>query len=253
LIDFMTRNADRPFLAYYPMALCHEISDDFSPVPPPAPDGHYLSYREMVEDMDRIAGRLIAALDRLGLRGKTLVLFTGDNGSPRSYLVDVQQRDGRVVRRHKPVVSKLGDVEIRGGKGSLTDGGTRVPLIANWKGTIPPEGVCDVPVDFSDFLPTLADLAGAKVPPKVALDGVSFAPQLLGRKEPHRPWVYAERASRCWVRTKRWKLYDDKRLFDVQADPAEKSPVVPAKQSPEAAAARAKLQAALNSLKGAAQ
>jgi len=71
LIDFMAENKDRPFFAYYPMALCHEISDDFQPVPPPGPGGRCRRFAEMVDDMDAAVGRIVDALDRLGLhRGR---------------------------------------------------------------------------------------------------------------------------------------------------------------------------------------
>ena len=250
LIDFMTKNRDRPFLAYYPMALCHEISDDFLPVPPPAPDGHYVTYAEMVADMDERVGRLVAALDRLGLRRKTIVLFTTDNGSPRSYLTHIEHRDGKVVRHHAPVVSLLDGRPVRGGKGSMNDLGTRVPLIANWPGTTPAGRVLDDLVDFTDFLPTLAELAGAPLPEGLQIDGHSFAPQILGRPGKPRGWVFCEHRGRRWVRTQRWKLYDDGRLFDMEADPEEKKPVAAQTQTAEAAAARQQLQQAFDQLIG---
>jgi arylsulfatase A len=248
LIDFITRNKDRPFLAYYSMALCHEISDDFLPVPPPAPDGHYLTYTEMIEDMDEMVGRLVAALERLDLRQRTLILFTTDNGSPRSYLTDVEYRDGKPVRHHQPVISMMSGQPVRGGKGSLTDAGTRVPLIANWPGKTPAGAVRDDLIDFSDLLPTLAELAGASPPEGVALDGCSFAAQLAGLPGKPRDWVFCQHGGRRWVRTQRWKLYDDGSLFDVEADPEEKRPVAPDGQAAEAAAARHRLQDALESL-----
>ncbi len=249
LIDFIRRNKDRPFFAYYPMALCHEISDDFTPVPPPAPDGHYLTFAEMVADMDRVVGRLIGALDRLGLRRRTLILFTTDNGSPRKYLTDVQTRNGRIIRQHKPVISLRGNEEVRGGKGLLTDTGTRVPLIASWPGVVPAGTVCDDLVDFSDFLPTLAQLAGAPLPEGVLLDGRSFAPQLLGQRGSPRRWVYCERGKNCWVRTARWKLYNDGRLFDMENDPQERHPLAGDNLPPEARKARRLLSEALESLR----
>jgi len=241
LIDFMTRHRQRPFFAYYPMALCHEIADDFKPDPPPAPDGHYLGYKEMVEDMDRIVGRLVDAVDRLGLRENTLIIFIGDNGSPKRYLTAIEKRGNKTVRLHADVISKLGEIEIHGGKGQLTDSGTRVPMIASWPGTIPARHVCPVPIDVSDFLPTLAELAGAELPPGVSLDGRSFAPQLRGSIKKHRRWIYAQGGNGRWVRTERWKLYNDGRLFDMENDPGEKKPV-------EDGDAREMLQRALESL-----
>jgi arylsulfatase A len=248
LIDFMSRNRDKPFLAYFPMALCHEISDDFLPPPPPGPDGKYLDYRQMIETMDTLVGRLVTALERLELREKTVVLFTTDNGSPRSYLTHLEQRDGKVIRHHAPVVSEMDGRQIRGGKGSLTDAGTRVPLIANWPGTIKPGQVVDDLVDFSDFLPTLAELAKARLPRDPAPDGHSFAVRLRGQGSGPREWVFCEQKNRQWVRNRHWKLYNDGRLFDMQNDPDETKPLAESDTGQESAVARRQLTAALQTL-----
>jgi len=248
LIEFMGENKDRPFFAYYPMALCHEISDDFSPVPPPGPDGKYVSFAGMVSDMDRMVGKLVDALDRLGLRENTVVLFTTDNGSPGRFLTHVEHRNGKVRRHHAPVISEMNGRQIRGGKGSLGDAGTRVPLVVNWPGTTPARAVCDDLVDFSDFLPTAADLAGHEVPDEMNLDGRSFAPQIRGQEGNPRSWAFSEHRGRCYVRDQRWKLYGNGKLYDMKNDPQEKNPVRPENQTPEAAAARKKLQAALDEL-----
>jgi len=248
LIDFITRHKDRPLFAYYPMALCHEISDDFEPVPPPGPDGRYRSYAEMVEDMDRAVGRIVEALDRLELRQNTVILFTTDNGSPSSYLTRVEKRDGKVIRHHEPVLSMMRGEEVRGGKGKLTDAGTRVPLVVNWPGTTPAGRTSGDLIDFSDFLPTFAELAGAPLPEGVALDGRSFAPQLKGEAGTPRPWVFCEHKGQRWVRNERWKLYDDGRLIDVENDASERSPARSPSESAEAAAAYILLKGAFESL-----
>jgi arylsulfatase A-like enzyme len=241
----MTRNRDRPFVAYYSMALCHDVTDDLDEPVPFGPHGRYDSYQEMVEAMDERVGRIVAALDRLGLREKTLILFTADNGTPRSYIATAVE--GKLVR--KPITSKMGDVEVRGGKGQLTDAGTRVPLVANWKGTVPGRQVVDDLVDFSDFLPTFADLGGAPLPGDVSLDGHSFAPRLRGQPGEGRAWAYSGLRGKHWVRTQRWKLYADGRLFDVEGDPQEKTPVPKDARSAEATAAGRELQAVLDDLR----
>ncbi|MBC8872260.1 MAG: sulfatase-like hydrolase/transferase, partial [Planctomycetes bacterium] len=248
LIDFMARNKDRPFFAYYPMTLCHEISNDFDPVPPPGPDGRYRSFAEMVDDMDAAVGRIVDAIDRLGLRRETVILFTTDNGSPTKYLTGVKRSGGKIVRHHKPVISMLGDEAVKGGKGSMTDAGTRVPLLASWPGITPNGHTCNDLIDFSDFLPTLADLANAPLPDDVALDGRSFAPQLKGESGNPRPWVFCEHKGKRWVRNHNWKLYDNGRLFDVQKDVQEKNPIKPANAPAQTALARRVLQNAFESL-----
>ncbi len=226
LIEFMKENKDRRFLAYYPMCLTHFPKKH----EPKGPNGRWQTYKEMVERMDQKVGELVAALKRLGLRDKTLILFTADNGTP------------------KKVTSRMGDRVIQGGKGTLTDAGTHVPLIANWPGTTPAGSRCKDLIDFSDFLPTLAELAKAKLPDR-KLDGRSFAPQLKGREGNPREWIYTEWRGKSWARTLRWKLYRDGRLYDMQKDPRETSPIDPSKASPKAQAARAKLRSVLKELK----
>lgn len=227
LIDFIREHRGGPFLAYYPMTLCHFPKGH----EPKGPHGRWETYAEMVAAMDRQVGKLVAALDRLGLRRRTLILFTGDNGSPGKV---VSQLDGR---------------SVRGGKATLTDAGTRVPLLANWPGTAPSGAVNDDLIDFSDFLPTLAELAGADLPGGVTIDGRSFAPQLRGLRGDPRRWVHTRWDGRSWVRDKRWKLYDDGRLYDMAADPLERQAVNPADETPESAAARERLGAAAARLK----
>ena len=168
----------------------------------------------MVSSMDAMVGKLVAALDRLELRDRTLILFTADNGSPPSE------------------VSLLGDRRIRGGKAKLTDNGTRVPLIANWPGVVPAGTTNGDLIDFTDFLPTLADLSHAKLPPDVVIDGRSFAPQLRGEEGNSREWVFTEWSGKAWVRDKHWKLYRGGQLYDMQSDPEEKRPL-PTNQEPD--------------------
>ena len=230
LIDFVDKNKDRPFLAYYPMTVAHFAKTGGQHVEPKGPNGQYQTFAEMIEQMDRQVGKLVAALDRLGLREKTLILFTGDNGSPTK------------------VTSKLGNRSIKGGKGTLTDAGTRVPLIANWPGTIPGCMINDDLIDFSDFLPTLAELAGASPPDGVIIDGHSFVPALLDKQGTPREWVYTEWKGNSWVRDKRWKLYDKGKLYDMKDDPREKDPITKPRDSKESAAARKRLTAVFDKL-----
>ena len=254
LVNFMKANRDRPFLAYYSMALCHAISDDFWP-PPPKPPGRdrYRSYAECVAQMDTNVGRMVKALEDLGLRASTLVLFTTDNGTPGSFITDAIEVDGKRKYPKEPVASEWHGKMVRGGKGSMTDLGTRVPLIANWPGKVPAGAVREDLVDFSDVMPTLADLAGAPLPSDRPIDGRSFAPQLRGEKGSPRQWAYNQRGDQAWIRTKRWKLYRNGRLFDLEQDPDEKRAIKPGKASDEAAAARERLQAVLDHLRPASE
>ena len=242
LIDFMDRHQERPFFAYYPMALCHNVTDDLDEPVPFAPGKHrYDSYAEMVGTMDQCVGRLMEALEARGLRENTLVLFVTDNGTPAKSTVGV--KDGRLVRRF--FASKLGSLTVPGGKGKMTDWGTRVPWIANWPGAIDAGRVVDDMVDLTDLLPTLAEVAKTESPANVPLDGVSFADVLSGDGPGKRDWVYSERKERRSVRDKRYRLYGDGQFFDAEADPFERSPLDVSALDPAAARAHTVLSEAL--------
>lgn len=240
LTEFMERHQSGPFFAFYSMALCHDVTDDLEAPVPFGPRGRYDSYSEMVEAMDQRIGSLVGALDRLELREKTLIFFTTDNGTPKRSIITAQ--GGNLVR--EPVSSRMGDRIIPGGKGDLTDAGTRVPTIANWTRTLSPGQSTEALVDFSDLLPTLAELGGAEIPSGETLDGTSFAPLLRGGPGEGRDWVFAEHRGRSWVRTRDWKLYRDGRFFHAADDPDETQAI----SSDQEPAARERLQTALDTL-----
>lgn len=227
LIDFIETNKDKPFLAYYPMALTHWPKKD----EPPGPNGKHLKFKGMVEEMDRQVGKLTAALDRLGLREDTVILFTGDNGTPTN------------------VTSIMNGKKIKGGKAKLTDAGTRVPLLASWPGTIKAGSVNNDLVDFTDFMPTLAELAGTTVPKDRVMDGQSFVAALRGNNPKPRQWVYTWWSGKEWLRDKYWKLYADGRLYHMKADAAEKKPIKKGAGDADAKVARAKLAGLMADLK----
>ena len=259
LIEFMAENRNGPFFAFYSMALCHEVTDDLETPVPHGPFGRYDSYAEMVGEMDRAVGRLVAALNALGLRESTLILFIGDNGTPQNLIV---RAEGKQLIK-EPIISLREGREVPGGKATLTDGGTRVPLIANWPGTIKPGQVVDDLVDFSDFFPAILDLAGAAIPAELKLDGSSFAPRLRGEGKSTRKWVYAEASvlpkpggvepsgpdtGMKWVRNTEWKLYSDGRLFEMRVDTQEKKPILRDQDSNESRRIRKQLEEAFSHL-----
>jgi len=234
LLDFMAAESDRPFFAYFPMILVH---NPFVPTPDTedrTSKNKQRHFEDMVAYMDKLVGRIVAQTEKLGIADNTLLLFTGDNGT------------------NQAIRSTLDGKQIRGGKGLMTDAGTRVPLIAYWPGTIAPGRVSDDLIEFSDFLPTLTDAAGAPTPAE--LDGQSFFPQLLGRPGNARESIYIYYCPRpertppsAFARDQRWKLYDDGRLFDVPADALEQHPLAEPLSAP-AQAARTELQAVLDSM-----
>ena len=171
-------------------------------------------FEDMVAYMDQIAGKIVEKADELGIRENTMIMFTSDNGT------------------HLAIQSEMKDQVVRGGKGTSTDVGTHVPFIVNWLRSSPAGKICDDLIDFTDFFPTLAQIAGAEIPETLTIDGKSFLPQLKGEKATPREWILCHYDPRwgVWkpcrfVQNKRWKLYDDGRLFDLQADLLEKSPI----------------------------
>lgn len=237
LIEFITTNRDKPFIAYYSMALCHEVTDDLETPVPHSPFDRYDSYPEMVAEMDRAVGRVVAALNALRLREKTLIIFVADNGTPQNLIV---RAEGKELIK-EAIVSMQKGLEIRGGKATLTDGGTRVPMIANWTGIIEGGQVVDDLVDFSDFLPTFLDLAGAPEAISQNIDGLSFSGLLYANGKSKRSWTYAEESvlpapggvepsgtssGLKYVRTADWKLYNDGRLYHMKNDRFEQAPIL---------------------------
>jgi arylsulfatase A len=129
----------------------------------------------------------------------------------------------------------------------MKEGGSRVPLIVSWKGTTPAGQVSKDLVDFSDFFPTFAELAGAKLPEDVTIDGHSLAPQLMGGRGKPRQWIFVQLGQEWYVRDARWKLNQAGELFDMSDAPFRQALIEA--DSAEAQAARAKLQAALDALR----
>ena len=251
-VDFLGRfmkksvEAKKPFFAYYSMALAHDVTDDIPKQVPYVPGkDRWMNYSEMVESMDEMVGKLVAKIDQLGLRKNTVILFTGDNGTAkRSKLRHIEGRN----YEKEEVYSIRNGKRIPGGKGTLLDIGTNVPLIANWPGYIKSGSSNDALVDFSDWLPTLAELGVGKIGHKI--DGISFAPKLFhlphnSRKS--RSFAFSEsKGGKAWVRTQRYKLYNTGSLYDIPNDAMEKNPL---KNVPGAVAQeRAALQAAFTKL-----
>jgi len=192
LIDFLKRHKQGPFFFYYPMCLTHA---PHLPTPDnvrPEDDrnrGKAEHFKGAVEYVDKLIGRIVAALDDLGLRENTIIFFTGDNGTGGS------------------------------GKGQPTELGARVPMIVNGPGLVEPRGASGELTDLSDILPTLADFAGASLPENRVIDGRSYAAYLRGETDQTRDWIFSFIGDRRILRTKRWLLEDNSplhygKLFD---------------------------------------
>ncbi len=243
LIEFVSKNKTKPFFAYYPMLLVH------SPFPK-TPDsknekGSSLeNFRDMTLYADKCVGRIVDALKKNGLREKTVIIYTTDNGT------------------HRALTYPYGSEERKGEKAYATDGGTHAPLIVNCPGQVPEGVVSDDLVDFSDLLPTIADLTGADLP-NVKLDGRSFWPQCRGKKGNPREWIYqyyypkykaaavkhgqgVNKNEIVWAQNQKFKLYGDGTLYTLK-DRHENSPLKNGENS-AADQARKLLQAAIDSM-----
>lgn len=250
LLDFLKRHRDSgdPMFLYYPMALPHWPMV-------PTPDSEEWKdpsrrleestdyFPDMVAYMDKAVGHLVDGIAELGLRDDTLVLFYSDNGT-----------DARIT-------TSLNGEEYPGGKATPLQTGIRVPLIASWPGTVAGGSTSDALVDASDFLPTLADLAGTEIPADWQRDGISFAPLLVGKeRDQERDWAFfwydprpgwdKERFSRhVFALDHRYKLFDDGRLFDITGEGFREEPLDANNLTPEAESARKKLRAAIDAMR----
>ena len=244
--DFMERNQDEPFFVYYPMALTH---GPFQPTPdsPEWPDkrhdedGRY--FHDMVEYMDKLVGRIEAKVIELGLAEDTMIIFYGDNGTPRH--VSSIMADGS---------------KVPGGKGMNNLRGTHVPLIVSWPGSAANGHVVDDLVDCNDITRTLFDVGNIPLPKDEIFDGESILPQIQGKKGEHRDWLFIHhdplpgtgkegRELASWAFDKRWKLSKQTgRLYDLIADPEETTPIDVTSAGPEAKAAKEKLQKVIDSM-----
>ncbi len=172
-VDFIQRHKDRPFFLYLPHFAVHsphqakpEWIDRFSSKPPAG--GHNNAvYAAMIASVDESVGRVMHALDELSLADSTVLIFSSDNGGVGGY------------RREGVGGNDITDnAPLRSGKGSLFEGGTRVPLIVRWPGVAKPGSICREPAIHVDLYPTFLEIAGADAPEDYPLDGTSLAPLL---------------------------------------------------------------------------
>jgi len=230
-LEFVERHRDEPFLLYYPMVLTHGPLVH-TPHEPFA-ETKYEKHRAMVRYTDYLVGRLVKKLEDAGVREKTYVIFTTDNGTSGGI-------DGRLNGR-----------EVRGGKAKLTENGPRQPFIVTGPG-VPAGTRTDALTDFSDLMPTFVELAGADLPNGYVMDGRSLADVFHG-KDPEGPrdWILAmghgparldekgvrpvvDYANRV-VRDKRYKVHviDGRvaRLHDLKDDPGEERNLIKSQEA----------------------
>ena len=240
VVDFITENKDKPFFVYYPLHLAHHPFV----ATPLAPDAETTEEKmiSMIEYVDLIIGRLIKTLETLNIKDRTIIFFSGDNGDDLDYRLLYELIQGPQKNKEQPFH----------GKGSLYEGGVNVPLIVSG-GPVVKRGETEALVDFTDILPTLADLAGVSVVRKnrennddyrgiadryVSVaelykgDGYSIAPFLSGQSDDTpRKWMMYSSYGNIVVRNKEFKLwakiennkYRGYKLYDLYNDPYEQT------------------------------
>jgi arylsulfatase A len=238
-LDFIKTNAKakKPFLAYYSTYLPHYPWE-------PTPDSKEKAYRapnsdhkgdpkyfpDMLAYLDKQIGSMLQTLDDLGIADNTIIIFLADNGTDTGLIN--QWGEGK---------------SIAGGKGTMTDRGTHVPLLVRWPGKIKAGSVCEDLVDFTDFLPTLCELTGAKLP-EPSIHGRSFAPQLLGQPGQPREWIHIQHGDNRQLRNHDYMLTNKdqlRRVVPLWEDPAQPNE----NRDPEKeAAVRKSLQAVFEAL-----
>jgi arylsulfatase A-like enzyme len=177
ILRFLRERPQVPKFVYYPMCLPH-----FPPITVPNNPIAGANLQSMIHYADFKLGQILSALDGFGIRNETIVFWTSDNGSPQG------------------TPSRLNRQMVRGGKGTLGESGINVPFIANCPGLIPGGVITGALIDFTDLLPTFADLAGATLPTDATLDGRSFAGHLLGLEaDGPRRWIMAMGGERAVV------------------------------------------------------
>ncbi|MCF8346618.1 MAG: sulfatase [Bacteroidales bacterium] len=217
-IEFIQAKKDEPFFLFLAYNMPHVplfVSGKFDGASPRG------LYGDVMMEIDWSVGEILATLTALGLDDKTMVVFTSDNGPWLQYGIDGGSAG-----------------PLRAGKGTLYEGGVRVPALVRWPGKIPAGKISSAITGNHDLLPTLAELAGASIPSDRTIDGRSLWPLLSGEntKTPHDFFHYMGgspkgKVNYHGIRDERWKLMVNvnregkviaNELYDLGADVGEK-------------------------------
>jgi arylsulfatase A-like enzyme len=229
-LKFIREHSQQPFFAYLPYTPPHGNFDipDSDPAwamyqDKPWPEAAR-RYAAMVTLVDRQVGQLLALLKELRIDDNTVVFFSGDNGA-NDYFKSAEYPRGVHGGNKHPTTG----VEFRGTKGTLYEGGLRVPFVARWPGKIAPGRVSEHLGYFPDMLPTMAEIAGAT--PPADIDGLSILPELIGEGAAGHPqaqhdFLYWEIGGWTAIRQSQWRAVRPKanqpwELYDLSTDPSE--------------------------------
>lgn len=187
-VSFIEKNKDKPFFLYLPHSMPHVPIAASSKFKGKSKQG---TYGDVVMEIDWSVGEILAALDRLGLRDNTLVIFTSDNGPWLNFGNHAGSTGG-----------------LREGKGTSFEGGQREPCVMRWPGVIPAGKVCNELASTIDIFPTVAAVTGTS-PPDHKIDGVNILELMKGNFEarPRREFLYYYHNNHLEaVRKDNWKL-----------------------------------------------
>ncbi len=175
-VKFIAQHKDQPFFLNYwsfqahsPWQAKDQQIDKYRAKADPESLQRNPVYAGMVETLDEVVGRLVAALDQAGVLENTIIVFTSDNGP---YFIP--NNEHMPVEFHQVPVTNA--QPLRAGKGTIYEAGTRVPLLIVWPGKVKPASETDALMQSTDFFPTFADLLGWKLPSELKFDGVSQRP-----------------------------------------------------------------------------
>jgi arylsulfatase A-like enzyme len=237
LID--AQDGKKPFFLYFASLAPHapyQSPREYQDLYPGITDKNRRAYAGMISSLDHEVGRVVAELEKKHLRDNTLIVFASDNGGATSGLFasgsksqeEREKEEGGIEQGAKAPAS---NTPYRGGKGSLYEGGVRVPAFMNWPGHLQPRIVTE-PIDMADIMPTLLALAGGKGSPDHPMDGRDIWPTVAdGKPSPHEDILINVEAFRGAVRKGNWKLIKvallpgKTELYDLAADPGEKTNV----------------------------
>ncbi len=230
--QFVRQNKSKPFFLYYPTVVPHvaiqvpedslaEYEGEFEETPYLGSKGYLphpqprAAYAAMITRMDRNVGRIVSLLGELKLLENTLIIFSSDNGPTYA-----GGADSKFFNSSGP---------LRGLKGSLFEGGIRVPMIARWPGKIEAGSTSNHVSGFQDIFPTMCELVGVDVPADV--NGLSMLPTLIGKTndQKHHECMYWELRNKQAVLCGDWKMYRvsnkageiKSHLFNLKSDPSE--------------------------------
>ena len=224
-VAFIEANRNRPFLlqvspyaVHIPISAPPELQQKYAAKKPMPGYPSRADYAGLLEELDSSVGKIVDAIDRMSLSRNTLVIVVSDNGGLE------HEQNGTIVTSNAP---------LRGEKGSLYEGGIRVPALMRWPGIIPATTVSETPVTTMDIYPTLMEVARAPLPADAALDGVSMSPVLRNPRAAirrdalywHLPHYHHSTPASA-IRRGEWKLiefFEDDRieLYNLREDPSE--------------------------------